>query len=222
MSKPVSLPAGASRDAGRRDSAKRQVILQVARAAFLNQGYERTSMEGVAQAAGVSKTTVYAHFPTKAEMFRAVVAEHCQAQMGLAAHLDWLPSDPAEALTLFARRLVDIFAWPDTVAMSRIVLAEVGRFPELRDAILAAAVSPVHKSLADFLRRATRDGRLAVDDPEFAADLFLNGLRGGFFLKQLIGWTVARADAERLIAALVDQVMTCHAAPARAAATKRH
>jgi TetR/AcrR family transcriptional repressor of mexJK operon len=219
MPKTASLLASSPRDAGRRESAKRQVILQVARAAFLNQGYERTSMEGVAQAASVSKTTVYAHFPTKAEMFRAVVAEHCQVQMGLAAHLDWLPPDPAAALTLFARRLVEIFAWPDTVAMSRIVLAEVGRFPELRDAILTAAVGPVHDGLADFLRRATRDGKLAVDDPEFAADLFLNGLRGGFFLKQLIGWEVPRADAERLIAALVQQVLT--AAPAYVTAAKR-
>lgn len=215
MSSPARGPA-------RRESAKRQVILQVARAAFLNQGYERTSMEGVAQAASVSKTTVYAHFPTKADMFRAVVAEHCQAQMGLAAHLDWLPPDPATALTLFARRLVGIFAWPDTVAMSRIVLAEVARFPELRDAIIAAAVDPVHKALADVLWRATREGKLAVDDPEFVADLFLNGLRGGFFLKQLIGWEVPRAEVERLIAALVDQVLTCHAAPRSAAVAKRH
>lgn len=222
MPKPIFSPVGPSRDAARRESAKRQVILQVARAAFLNQGYERTSMEGVAQAAGVSKTTVYAHFPTKGEMFRAVVVEHCQAQLGLAAHLDWLPSDPAEALTLFARRLVEIFSWPDTVAMSRIVLAEVGRFPELRDAILAAAVGPVHKTLADFLRRATREGKLAVEDPEFAADLFLNGLRGGFFLKQLIGWDVPHADVERLIAALVDQILTHHAAPERTATAKRH
>lgn len=215
------MPASATRDAARRESAKRQVILQVARATFLNHGYERTSMEGVAQAAGVSKTTVYAHFPTKAEMFRAVVGEHCQAQMGLAGHLDWLPPDPAAALTLFARRLVEMLSWPDTVAMSRVVLAEVGRFPELRDAILAAAVDPVHKALADLLRRAARDGTLAVDDPDFAAELFLNGLRGGFFLKQLIGWQVPRAEVERLIAALVAQVLTSHAVPPRSATAKQ-
>lgn len=221
MSKSASLLSGASRDAIRRDSAKRQVILQVARAAFLNQGYERTSMEGVAQAASVSKTTVYAHFPTKAEMFRAVVDEHCRAQMGLAAPLDWLPPDPAAALTLFARRWVEMLSWPDAVAMSRVVLAEVGRFPELREVILAAAVDPVHRALVAYLRRATREGQLSIDDPEFAADLFLNGLRGGFFIKRLLGWEIPAGEIERLIRALVDQILTCHAPPSGAVAAKR-
>ena len=206
--KPVRAPASGTREAA---SPKRDAILQVARASFLNQGYERTSMEGVAQAAGVSKTTVYAHFPTKADMFRAVIERHCRAQMDLTAGLDWLPADPAQALTVFARRWVDMVAWPDAVAMSRVIMSEIGRFPELGKALLAAAVDPVRQMLAAYLRRASKDGLLAIDDADFAADLFLDGLRGGFFLKRLLGRDMTRAEIDRLIAALVAQTLALHA-----------
>ncbi len=199
-------------EAGPREPAspKRDAILQVARASFLNQGYERTSMEGVAQAAGVSKTTVYAHFPTKADMFRAVIERHCRAQIDLAAGLDWLPADPAQALTVFARRWIDMVSWPDAVAMSRVTLSEIGRFPELGKALIAAAVDPVRQVLSAYLRQAAKDGLLEIGDADFAADLFVDALRGGFFLKRLVGREMTRPEIERLITALVAQTLAVY------------
>ncbi len=48
-------------------------IVQLAAELFLDVGYERTTMETVAQRAGIPKTTLYKRFPDKAELLRAVI-----------------------------------------------------------------------------------------------------------------------------------------------------
>ena len=51
------------------DPEKRAAVLEAAKALFLARGYDGTSMDAVAQAAGVSKLTVYSHFQDKDTLF---------------------------------------------------------------------------------------------------------------------------------------------------------
>jgi AcrR family transcriptional regulator len=52
---------------------KKNEILNSASSVFLEQGYERASMDGVAKQAGCSKATLYNYFPSKESLFEAVV-----------------------------------------------------------------------------------------------------------------------------------------------------
>ena len=54
---------------------RRRQLLDTALAVFARHGYRKTSMDDVAQAAGVSRQGLYLHFPNKEELFRAAV-EH--------------------------------------------------------------------------------------------------------------------------------------------------
>src|SRR5437868_12962540 len=75
---PAPLPPGLP---GRpKDLEKRAAILEAAMALFPDRGYDGTSVEAIAQAAGVSKLTVYSHFADKETLFGAAVTECC-AQM---------------------------------------------------------------------------------------------------------------------------------------------
>src|SRR5215475_5098081 len=56
-----------------RSDAKRDAILRGAKAVFLKQGFESTSMDVVALRAGVSKMTVYRHFGSKEALFAGVI-----------------------------------------------------------------------------------------------------------------------------------------------------
>jgi TetR/AcrR family transcriptional repressor of mexJK operon len=47
----------------------------VGRREFLTHGYQRTSVDGIGKAAGVSKQTIYRHFNDKAEILRAIVIQ---------------------------------------------------------------------------------------------------------------------------------------------------
>lgn len=64
-----------------KDLAKREAILEAAKALFLSLGYANTSMDAVAAAAGVSKLTVYSHFTDKQTLFCSAVMATCQIQL---------------------------------------------------------------------------------------------------------------------------------------------
>lgn len=73
-----------------RRPSKRAEILAAARAQFLERGYDGASIDPITAAAGVSKPTVYAHFPTKEALLEAVVrGEAGDAPRSPAVSHDW-------------------------------------------------------------------------------------------------------------------------------------
>ncbi len=101
---------------------KRQQISEAAANLFLTEGFERTSMDSIAQAAGVSKQTVYSHFANKDELFRSCIASKV-------AEYD-LTVEPSEYHTLeaglraFADGYLRILSDPRVVSMWRLIMAE--------------------------------------------------------------------------------------------------
>jgi AcrR family transcriptional regulator len=76
------------RDENNDAGGRRSRILDGARAAFLRFGYERTSLADIAAGAGVSRTALYHYFPSKEDVFRAVVDElHARSQRAAAEAL---------------------------------------------------------------------------------------------------------------------------------------
>ena len=67
-----------------KDLEKRAAILEAAKVLFPARGYDGVSMDAIAQAAGVSKLTVYSHFQDKDTLFVEAVKAKCE---------DLLPSD---------------------------------------------------------------------------------------------------------------------------------
>ncbi len=59
----------------RRKEARPGEIVAAALASFADRGYAATKLEDVAAAAGISKGTIYLYFPTKEDLFRAVVRQ---------------------------------------------------------------------------------------------------------------------------------------------------
>ena len=69
----------AARRPGRpKSEEKAAAIREAASLLFMTEGMERTSMDAISQAAGVSKQTVYSHFKSKDDLFRACVASKVQ------------------------------------------------------------------------------------------------------------------------------------------------
>ena len=55
-------------------SLKRKAMLKGAVKVFTKNGFDASSMDYIAEVAGVSKRTVYNHFPSKEILFQAIVA----------------------------------------------------------------------------------------------------------------------------------------------------
>ena len=63
--------------------ARRQEILQAALVAFAQKGYDKTTMDDVVQASGLSKGTLYWHFKNKQALFAALVAMMTEQMVAL-------------------------------------------------------------------------------------------------------------------------------------------
>ncbi len=107
------------------------LILDAATALFLSDGYGTTSIEMVARRARVSKRTLYQRFPGKPALFEAVM--HRLVARLRPPNVDGLfvGGSLGEVLTRIADIILGAALAPDAIAIHRMMIAEVGRFPEL-------------------------------------------------------------------------------------------
>jgi TetR/AcrR family transcriptional regulator, mexJK operon transcriptional repressor len=165
---------------------KPQQIREAAARLFIEQGYGAVSMDAIAREAGVSKATIYAHFPDKAELFGALMYGECLRLWPDIALLDAEPADLRATLLALGRAYASALSQPRAVAVYRMVVAETPRFPELGRAFFENGPKMVTDRLASYLARAAAQGRLALSDPRFAAQQFLALLRCEYHLRSVL------------------------------------
>jgi AcrR family transcriptional regulator len=176
----VTAKAAAPRRLGGRPSREQAAelgdrILDVAADLFLTEGYGATSIEAVAQRAGISKRTFYHRFHDKAALFDAVLRRIIQTIRPSPDVPLFGGGDISEVLHRLARLAVHASVAPMTLALSRLMLTEAQRFPELA-AIVAREGSrgEAVRQITALLERESSAGRLAINRPEFAAEQFLS------------------------------------------------
>lgn len=191
-----------------RGDAKRQAVITAAEQIFLEQGYAAASMDGIAAAAGVSKRTVYNHFPSKQDLFQAVVS---RLYSGLAeTQRNWLPLDrpPEEALAEFARTLLAHLRRPDVQGLYRLIVADLPRAPEMGTAFRAGK-SAAFEMLEHYFTAQNQRGTLNVPNAWDAAALFLGVVKEAAYWPGLLGLPVT--DDEHAIALGVATVLKMYA-----------
>jgi AcrR family transcriptional regulator len=185
---PVAAPFG----------GKAETILAAAMRAFLANGYGAVSMDLIAREAGVSKATVYAHFAGKEELFGAVIGRECESYFARFSAGELDPRDVRGSLAVLGRRFLDLVLSPDAIALHRIIVAEVTRFPGLGQVFWQAGPERERVQIERFLRSAVAAGTLSLDDPRQGAEQFVSLVRGDIHLRQLL--RLDREPGERQIA----------------------
>lgn len=173
---------------------------------FLGSGFGAVSMDAIARQAGASKATLYAYFASKEDLFGAVVARESEryAQDFTAGELD--PSDVEASLNVIARRFLRLLLSPDVIAINRIIIGEVVRFPALAEVFWQAGPERVRVQLEGFLRRAAEAGALDIPDPRLAAGHFASLVRGEIHLQHLFG--LGKPDENAMTMAAKNAVAT--------------
>ena len=169
-------PAEARSRAGRPTSTEAarltERLCSAAVETFLEYGYDGTKMETVAQAAGITKTTLYSRYPDKRALFLAVSA-WALTRLERDEHVsEPLPDDLAGALTVTARAILARSVDPDIARLNRMAIAESARFPEFAASSQAVTWTPRIRVIMDLLRRHQSAGAIAVEDIELAAEQF--------------------------------------------------
>lgn len=173
---------------------KRAAIVRAATDLFLKSGYDRTSLAKIADASGVSKATLFKQFPTKATLFEAIVRESWTP-----GGSEDLPSDVD--LVGLGRRYVELLGRPEMVALFRIVIAEVPRFPELGRTQFDLGKMPYFDSVRAWFDTTNESGRFVVEDAELAATQFLGMISNFVFWPKLllVDWSPSAEQCERAV-----------------------
>ncbi|WP_372361946.1 TetR/AcrR family transcriptional regulator [Xanthomonas sp. NCPPB 1325] len=179
---------------------KRHAIVEAAIAQFRQHGFEATSMDRVAAAAGVSKRTVYNHFPSKDALFGEILRGLWQ-RSAEAVSLAYRPDQSLRMqLTQLLQQKLHLLDDAAFIDLSRVAIAEGIHSPERARALLAQLGSK-EEGTTTWLRAAQADGRLAPVDPEFASQQLQSLIKGFAFWPQLaMGQPPLSADQQTQVA----------------------
>ena len=183
--------------------ATRDRILEAAREEFSERGYEKTSVRGIAKAAGVDSALVHHYFGTKEQVFEAAIeVAFAPALNAPAAVADGPLDGVGERLTRF---IVGVWENPAT----RTPLLAI-----VRSAVNNDTAAAVFRRLiaAQLLRRIVE--QLDLPDAELRAELAAAQLVGTAILRYVIKVEpLASADPEQIIARLAPVVQGYLTAP---------
>jgi AcrR family transcriptional regulator len=128
---------------------KTDQIIDAAKATFLTIGYRATSMDLVAERAGVTKRTIYNNFKSKEDLLEAVI-EGTLAR--LSDRLAALPPDATQPKLLrFAETLIELMCWDGAIGVQRLLIAEAETFPKLGAKLVTASSEMMERPIASWL-----------------------------------------------------------------------
>lgn len=160
-----------------RTAAKREAILSAAARLFLEQGYERASMNELVKRMGGSKATLYGYFSSKEALFAAVVQSIATPHLSNAAlalqKATERDMDLQQALTRFGEDLLQVLMnEASALAVYRMVLSEAGHSDVgqiFHDAGPAESINLLGRLLAAFMEK----GQLRKADAHVSAQQLL-------------------------------------------------
>lgn len=141
--------------------------------AFLEYGYDGATMGAIAEAAGVTKRTLYARYPDKRAVYVDVIPWALSRAVERDVNRRTNDDDLKAALLEIGRGAIKRALDPDTRRLHRVVMNECGRFPEFAVSAETLGWSRRQRQVMDLLRHHQELGAIHVDDIEIAAEHFL-------------------------------------------------
>jgi AcrR family transcriptional regulator len=188
----VTTSVGRSTTKGRRlpRAARREQILSAATHAFAAGGFADTSLDDIADAAGVGRVILYRHFESKADLYRSVL-DRAATRLGEAVGTDDFGEDAVPALVAAAAADPDGF---------RLLFRFAAREPEFRDVTDTLAAASVEVTRRNLIRAGV----------EPAALDWLSRLLRAITIEAVLAWLDAGQPQPDHAVALVNRIV--HAA----------
>lgn len=155
----------------RSDEETKDLILDAASDQFQKAGYASASISTIAQTAGVSTKTLYRLFPAKADLFSDVISKKTNDYI-LALDSEGLANTPLqESLEKLLISYGRLTLSHETITMTRLILSESDRFPEIATVFYERAVNKTSRAIENWLRRRMASGEIFLDDPATAVGM---------------------------------------------------
>ena len=196
------------------EDPRRVAILRSARRPFMSSGYAATKMEPVARGAGISTATLYAYFPSKEDLFAAVIvdaADDFERQM----HNVGAGEGPArERLTGFMMAYAGFMGDPFVRSVFRLVMAERPRFRDVAMRFFDRGRSDFGRPLMTALLELQAAGELMIDKPSWAAGQLMGMIEHPVFFMPLVTGDEVRAtrSTEQIVSDAVETFLARYGA----------
>lgn len=175
---------------------RRAKIIEVATQIFMEDGFAATTMSMVAESLGGSKATLYKYFPSKEDLFEAVIAQACAVILEPLRDPAIQNDNLADTLRSYAGRYLRVIFAPLAMRLHRLVHAEAERFPQLARMFFATGPDPSNLPLAHFLQDLAAKGQIFCPAPLMTAQQFLGMVRGDFHMRVVCCATPMPNEAE--------------------------
>ncbi len=160
-------PVRAKRE--RRKEARPGELLEAALDLFVEKGFAATRSEEVAARAGVSKGTLFLYFPSKEELFKAVVVENLSGRFTeWNREFDAFEGSTTDMLRYCMRIWWERVGSTKVSGLAKLMLSEGRNFPELAEFYRREVVRPGHSLLRRIVRRGVDSGEFAPVDVDLA------------------------------------------------------
>ena len=173
---------------------KRLQIIQSAGVLFVEHGFEKVSMEGIAKSAGVSKQTVYSHFGNKQQLFTAAIESKCD-EYELAPEKQSSSADCETYLNYFCSHLASLLASPEAIGIFRVCVRE-GSNTEVGELFWAAGPGKIRQRLHNYLSEQNLLGNVRIDNIDFAASQLIAMIHSEAQFRTLLGIGNCKSDLE--------------------------
>jgi AcrR family transcriptional regulator len=172
---------------------RRVQILAAAEVVFPQKGYAATTLQDVANEAGISSSTIYQHFESKEELFLALtdnlnfvpVLDQINEALKTEDHAYY--EDVRQALISVAEAFLD--SHTRNAEIIRMFIAEAGKFPEVGERYCRHLITPVESLLEHYLAHQMDKGTFRKVNVRLAVHAFY-----GIFLNFVITQQLLRGE----------------------------
>ena len=146
-------------------------IIAAALATFGELGYANTTLDQIAMRARITTPVLLTVYPTKEDVFRDVVRSTLIGSLSARTDAPVQAQEPsaADAVRTFARKYWTTMEQPELVAIVRLVIGEMPRFPELAVFYATETLEQFVRALERIIDRGVARGELRSVDPRAAA-----------------------------------------------------
>jgi len=146
---------------------------------FAEKGFRSATMDEVAEAAGITKGTIYLYFDSKTDLFVEAVRAQLQEVLDLLPSIQYEPGSDPEALTrTLGARFLDVLMSEKVTRVIPLILAEYRTIPELKEMYFKEILSKSEFHIAELIEMGKTLGLVNDVNSAIATRFIL----GAFFL----------------------------------------
>ena len=195
----------------RRKEARPGELLDAALDLFVEKGFAATRAEEVAVRAGVSKGTLFLYFPSKEELFKAVVRENIAGRFGeWNKEFEAFEGNTADMVRFFMHSWWDHIGATRASGITKLIISEARNFPELAAFYQQEVIRPGTELIRRILQRGMDRGEFRQLDLDYAVFNIVAPMIFLIMMKHSLGACVPQdypLDPQRYVSVQVETLL---------------